>query len=686
MLLYSTLLSDLREKNKNAYKLLNRYTDQDQITSIHHNIKEMVVYTSISSSWDLQQVFHKFTVKYLNEDIIILRIKHISEGLKQHVLEDNAYDIPKWCENESEKFIFEAVCYYKKQGRYIKISISKDMSVKIKYRNSFIDHSVLKSIFSCLEEGSFDKLTKLRESSIIELETTMFEIDWTSDSWLNIIEKNTLLKSFICLNESKNLDTDNIKRRYKFITNNINQVYRLSISYNKKKKILHMTVYNVPSSKDLEIVLYFLSAFINLYISKRSNIKTTDEEDDNDSSSSYKKNNEIIKKSKLNLLREINPDLFVDSYSREVCMLPTPCEKDTPNSIFYPKNDPKGHFYYIDKEGYYIGFKKSRLTECKYKFILNAYKENQLLKPDSDMCKYYFGSVDNDDTEGRKEEEKNVINNSLSKQSFTSSSSTSVKKLYKNYYKMQFCSFLECIQYIFPNSLSNNDNGGFSTMKEEFTKWGKNIVRQELPFLDEDELEKCIDFIEYQDKCYRFFEQYFNINIVFLESDKKQSLKPIIWNKKEYLWDFNKSNKTIFVIKDINKIYKTTTTSYSLLFYREKCSKNTIIKFLLSDNETKFIFLNEFIEKKKDMSTRNSLPNGLNTKSISSQYVDYNGKCIHVKYTEDNDKDIIYPCYMAPTSNKVIKKEDMLESFALKYLNISYHHSSTNSTFYSKDF
>lgn len=97
--------------------------------------------------------------------------------------------------------------------------------------------------------------------------------------------------------------------------------------------------------------------------------------------------------SHIGYLRMMDPDFFISGYSRESpvlpILIPTAEEASTIKSLVirYPMDTG---YYYTAPDGYFVSLKKNRLkNKDKYPYLVNCYKENHVLKPGSNLYRYY---------------------------------------------------------------------------------------------------------------------------------------------------------------------------------------------------------------------------------------------------------------------------------------------------------
>ena len=108
--------------------------------------------------------------------------------------------------------------------------------------------------------------------------------------------------------------------------------------------------------------------------------------------SSYDVALDNIGRKSLAILRTINPELFVQQYSRESQVLPIPCDPEE-YSLEFPLGSGK---YYKAPEGYYPGLKENRLhNKDIYPLIITCYRTDHSINPHKLTYKYYNGIFDN---------------------------------------------------------------------------------------------------------------------------------------------------------------------------------------------------------------------------------------------------------------------------------------------------
>jgi len=95
----------------------------------------------------------------------------------------------------------------------------------------------------------------------------------------------------------------------------------------------------------------------------------------------------------ISYLRRMDPELFISGYSRECPVLPRLLTEPPPPDVFYIRYPSDSGYYYVAPEGYFIGLKKNRLkNKDAYPYLINCYKENHLLKRNSHLYQYCYGT------------------------------------------------------------------------------------------------------------------------------------------------------------------------------------------------------------------------------------------------------------------------------------------------------
>lgn len=101
---------------------------------------------------------------------------------------------------------------------------------------------------------------------------------------------------------------------------------------------------------------------------------------------------------RIGYLRSMVPDLFISGYSRECPVLPiliTDPDEALHQSrdrlvIRYPLDSG---YYYTAPDGYYVSLKKNRLkNRDTYPYLINCYREDHRLRPNSHLNQYYFNT------------------------------------------------------------------------------------------------------------------------------------------------------------------------------------------------------------------------------------------------------------------------------------------------------
>jgi hypothetical protein len=184
-------------------------------------------------------------------------------------------------------------------------------------------------------------------------------------------------------------------------------------------------------------------------------------------------------------LRKIEPDLFINNYTRECPILPVVdvhVDKERYQYLEYHGVS------YRAPDGYYVGLKKNRLpNKDKFEYLVTCYKTNHMIRRNSITYKY-------------------LTNTPVDEPS-------------------KLLSFSECVRQVVTDVNSVD----------------KSVCKQELWYRD--------DIDDSDDSCYRYLEEVYKCNIIVVTTYKGESRIYIPDHRDEYIWDPNPYKKCLVVNK-----------------------------------------------------------------------------------------------------------------------------------------
>lgn len=338
-------------------------------------------------------------------------------------------------------------------------------------------------------------------------------------------------------------------------------------------------------------------------------------------------------------LRKINPALFTYNYTREG-MLPTFVPEDKISYyrdrgytiIKYPKEDtPLSFNYMIEKDGYFVGLKRNRLSnKNKYPLIVTGYKTNHLNRPRSITYNYYNSDISH--VPQKRDRKKFKIVYEEEELAFPKYLEEFLE--YKRIRRASHSSFLKLISFIFKYDYS------LLILKLKENKSQLNLCKQDLPNESYLEIMKIIDQDRYTDKLYRLIEEIFDCNIIILSYNSSISrIFDIPTTRFPYIWNIQKE-KTLILIKTYKLIYSEEIFIFDFVKYKDN--------FLFDSSDA---LCSKLIHDKKKITDRgiDAIPESI------SQYLDDYGRCVQT-YDEINDKWVI--CRSQPL-NLPLKKRNL---------------------------
>jgi len=300
--------------------------------------------------------------------------------------------------------------------------------------------------------------------------------------------------------------------------------------------------------------------------------------------------NKVFYTNSLKKLREAEPDLFINNYTRECPILPIMISEEESRT---EKNvlNYCGRFYKAP-QGYYIGLKLNRLSNKeKYKYLVTCYTTNHFARKGSVTYKYIH--------EREIPEKTNFGRNNNGN-----------RRIYSEEYGVYRSeSFPDLMRKNFGEKEINNKNI-FS------------VCRQEAWYLDNDQIEKDIEENLDGSIYYRYFEEIYkcNILVVFLSKGEFDILIPP--HRGKYIWNRYSKNRGVIVIKVLPPAHTKGSHYYEILL-----SGST--PYIFDTNEHNIC--TKLLEKKRLITYDGIKPN---MKNIYRQYTNEDGKCIMV---EDED-------------------------------------------------
>lgn len=313
-------------------------------------------------------------------------------------------------------------------------------------------------------------------------------------------------------------------------------------------------------------------------------------------------NNIIDSEKPMKILREAEPDLFINNYSRECPKLPILITEEEARTYNIKCLEYHGK-YYTAPPGFYVGLKVNRLhNNDKYPYLVTVYKTDHSTNKNKPTYKY-INKIETSPT-------LNIYTKTTKKVSNILGAHTDIR--YKS------SSFAQCVT---------------EALGESTGETYVDICRQELWYLT--------DIINIDtDLCYRLFEEAYNCNILMLSIVSGEYNILIPPHKDRYMWSRQNSTKGIIIIKTSPPNYTIKKATYELV-------ANTMSNSYIF-NTTENNICSRLLMEKQNITINEILPN---LEDISSQYINQNGKCVTVRNDKSEER-----CYCRPFNLPVFEK------------------------------
>lgn len=400
-------------------------------------------------------------------------------------------------------------------------------------------------------------------------------ICWIPSVYAYIINLDPTLRNLLCYTEI--LRPISIKSK-QLLYVNVNDTYMTAFIRSKYNGLIitiskGLSIENIHSSYD--IIQSSLETYLQAFEQTCSILQITEIPDLGD-----------LTIKNMDILRRIDPELFISGYSRECPIPPIYASNDDTTSFVleYPRHS--GNFY-KSPEGYFIGLKINNMSNNKkYKYLINCYKEDHTVKMSSKLYSY----LHHEDSP-RARRPKTYLNIPTNIRSFTD---ISHRSLFQE--KME-------PQCIFTSKIPRN--------------FLPQLARQECyDMTNEDIYAMLVDHNMPIDisSTYRCFEHIFQINIFIMVLDNNLLSHKIPSHYGNYYWT-NKYSRSIIVIETRKNTYGTNDIIYSALFTNGE---------IIFDNTHPLVQL--IISQKVSLSMSPEYPFD-DLRQVSQQFIDSYGKC-----------------------------------------------------------
>jgi hypothetical protein len=465
--------------------------------------------------------------------------------------------LPEWILEEA-RYDKDSV-YAKLHGILIRISRS---CISFKFDRSMDLASLLSEIENILDTEVFS----IRKSRFITISEVHLSKPWKVHIMADIITNNDEVNQVISIQENSKLLSE---KRY--ITS-LCMLCKFAILDDDDKT--RIRIFSPVCLSDTRVVLLIVATLFSIY----------DEEYDRlDKIYSALIGIDIIKPrssySTMRVLRDQEPDLFVNNYTRECPILPIIVdESEARPCILYHGR------WYTAPEGYYVGLKMNRLfNRDKYKYLVTCYKTNHMLRESSITYRYTYGTGE-DRTRPRKANSRKIDSS--------------------NYYVAHSKSFLNCIEMV------------LGKKSRVITEYGA-CCRQDLWFMDTHQILRNIANGNVNSSYYRYYEELYRCNIMVISISGGDYNVHIPRHKEKYIWNRHISERCILVIEVPSPIHIKEESTYELI---------TEV-FDLRDNN----ICSRFLRRKTSLTVRGVEPRW---EEIVEQYVNHLGKCVMVRYDD----------------------------------------------------
>jgi len=385
----------------------------------------------------------------------------------------------------------------KNKKSFVPLCIENSIRFSIENQKFVIDkeNGILKTIINLKEGKNFYNIYS--ESDILKKYNYQGTISrWISKRWnimefANIITNHSIISEFCCIEETSHCIGKDKKKRIKIIFENLFSKTEPILFLNYSSDHLTIKIRNCPCPEEYNIIAHLFICILQVY---QDTIPEKDE----------------INYNLLSVLRIINPELFIENYTRECSILPIPLiseENSNLKNILYNHIFPDQKIdyskaieyplgsgnYYTAPEDYFPGLKRNRLkNKDKYKYIVTCYKKNHLKNPRSETYNFFY-------------------------------SNSSLKKNH---------SLEECI--LEAGCKKKDDINVYDCVLFQ------DIYNQEI---NSEQISSFQDHL-----LYRYYEEIYNINIILLDYSSVYISKC----PKPYFWDYNNKRDVIFINKKSN--------------------------------------------------------------------------------------------------------------------------------------